>query len=327
MKKQTIIFIGFILLFSLLIVSGVLLFKKEEASYVMIVTKGDDMLAIKDTGEEIKLMSLEDYDDYVYTYKDNIVYLYLYKSDVIDDDKIESSILGYIDLTADDYEFTRLSRVSVDGVPVSIAVTNDYIYLTSSDYKGVYVYNIAESSLAGWNDFYELENVKLYSLSNNMMIYEEEDTFGIISMDGNAVLQVAEGDFILAYYGNIIFREYQTDHTNWIYKIYNIESGDFTIVSDIVGTDQNGVDNYIVAINDVYIYGDGSTIYRYENENWEMVYEFDSNISAINLGPDGLIYVTYSDSLKDGDITISLDLSDLEISGYDGEVYRNILYL
>ena len=130
MKKQNIIFILIVLLVVILIIGGVLLFRKDSVELEMIVTKGNSIYTINNLGEEIEIMDMSNYNDFVYTYKNNKLYLYLYTNKTIDGEVVENNFIGYIDLLDEDYELNSLSRATLEGTPESIAVTNDYIYFT-----------------------------------------------------------------------------------------------------------------------------------------------------------------------------------------------------
>ena len=317
MKKQNIIFILIVLLVVILIIGGVLLFRKDSVELEMIVTKGNSIYAINNLGEEIEIMDMSNYNDFVYTYKNNKLYLYLYTNKTIDGEVVENNFIGYIDLLDEEYELNSLSRATLEGTPESIAVTNDYIYLASSDYNGVYRYNIVDSSITGWSDFYELNHVKLYSFINDGMVYAEDNTLGLINIENDVLVKVAEGDLSFICGNNIVYKEYESD-TSWIYKVYNISDEEVKNISDVIDTQQDS----ILYIRDSYVYANGNSLYRNKDGVSEKIYEFNDYINSVNLGPDDLVYVSYGT-----DNVVSLDIDTLEINDYDSEVYLNILYI
>ena len=317
MKKQNIIFILIVLLVVILIIGGVLLFRKDSVELEMIVTKGNSIYAINNLGEEIEIMDMSNYNDFVYSYKNNKLYLYLYTYKTIDGEVVENNFIGYIDLLDEEYELNSLSRATLEGTPESIAVTNDYIYLASSDYNGVYRYNIVDSSITGWSDFNELNHVKLYSFINDGMVYAEDNTLGLINIENDVLVKVAEGDLSFICGNNIVYKEYESD-TSWIYKVYNISDEEVKDISDVIDTQQDS----ILYIRDSYVYANGNSLYRNKDGVSEKIYEFNDYINSVNLGPDDLVYVLYGT-----DNVVSLDIDTLEINDYDSEVYLNILYI
>ena len=317
MKKQNIIFILIVLLVIILIVGGVLLFKKEKVELEMIVTKGNGIYAINNIGEEIKIMDMRDYEDYIYTCKDDKLYLYLYTNKTIDGEKIENNFLAYIDLMSEDYELHSLSRATFEGTPVSIAVTNDYIYLVSTDYNGVYRYSFVDSSITGLSDFYDLNHVRLYSFFNNGMVYAEDDTLGFINIENEVLIKIAEGKLALVHDYDVIYKEYESDNS-WVYKVYNINNEEINVISDEINTNQDTIIYY----KDSYVYATNNMLYRYKDGTSEKIYEFNDYVNNVNIGPGDLLYVSYGN-----DDMVSLDIDTLKINSYEGEVYLNVLYI
>lgn len=302
-----------------------------------IVTKSENKIyALTLDGEEIELFDISEYNGgSIYTYINGKLYLYLNK---YTDKNTNKSILGYIDLTKEDYEFTKLTDLEIKGTPSSIAVADNKIYFTSSVYDGIYRYNIDTKYLSNANniEFKEGQIPDLYTISDELIGYavssttNESPSIGIINAKSKTKKEISNNaSFEYVYNGNIIYTQYEkNDYSKWTYYEYNINDKSSKQISDLTTSSQSIYESYIVPVDNYYIYVNKNTLYKYDNNTNEKILEFKESIDNINLISKNKINIVYGNIRNNNFKYQTLDLDNLKLNDAENKnTYLQVIYI
>lgn len=318
------------------------------SNIISIARKSDNKIyALTDSGNDIELMDVHEYNGGVtYTYDNGKLYLYLYKytpgkrnvetGDVIQEPK-DYNTLGYIDLTANNYNFTKLSDVKIEGSPESIAVVDNIIYFSSSAYNGIYKYDIDAKEFTTSSDFnFDGKiRVKLYTISNSKLAYSttgtinESPSIGIIDTKTGSKKEISSNaNFEYVYNGKIIYTQYDAinNYSKWKYYEYNVKDDSSKQISDSTSSTTSVYDSFVIPVDNYYVYVNENALNKYSNGKSEKIYEFDGSIDSINLVSNNTLNVVY------GIITEpkygNFDLNTLKLNDNQNDVsYSQVIYL
>lgn len=316
---------------------------------ISIAKKSDDKIyALTYSGNEVELMDVSKYNGgVVYTYYNGKLYLYLYKytsgktnvetGEVIQESK-DYNTLGYIDLTADNYNFTKLSDVTTIGRPESIAIVDNIIYFSSSAFDGIYKYNIDTKKFTTTNEFNfnRKTNIQLYTISNSKLAYlisgitNEPSSIGIIDIKTGSKKEIVSNvKFEYVYNGKIIYAQYDdiNNYSKWKYYEYNIKDDSFKQISDSTSSVTSIYNSFIIPFDDYYIYVNKNTLNKYSNGKNEKIYEFDGSINSINLVSSNKLNVVYGSGMNTKAKCSIFDLNSLTLSNQNDISYSQVLYL
>lgn len=372
MKKNKVLIVC-ILFVLILVIGDILLFKKNKISdpkkdnsitdnvtkeenntinhNIMSIVKesNNKIYALTYSGDAIELMDISEYNGgVVYAYDNGKLYLYLYKytagktntqtGEVVQESK-DNNILGYIDLTTNNYKFTKLADVKTKGSPESIAIVGGIIYFSSSAYDGIYKYNIDTKEFTTLSDFdfSGKTGVQLYTISNSKLGYStagttnESPSIGIIDIkNGSKKMISSNASFEYVYNDKIIYVQYDTlnNYSKWKYYEYNVKDGSSRQISDSTSSITGVDDSFIVPIDNYYVYVNENTLNKYSNEKSEKIYEFDGPIDSINLISRDKLSIVYSVDMNIEAKYGIFDLNSLTFNENQNDIsYSKILYL
>lgn len=328
--------------------------KKENnninSNIISIARKSDNKIyALTDSGNDIELMDVSEYNGgVVYTYNNGKLYLYLYKytpgktnvetGEVIQEFK-DYNTLGYIDLTTNNYNFTKLSDVKTDGSPESIAVVDNIIYFSSSAFDGIYKYNIdtKESTTSSDFNFNGKTGIQLYTISNSKLAYStagttnESPSIGIIDSKTGSKKEISSNaNFEYVYNGKIIYTQYDAinNYSKWKYYEYNVKDDSSKQISDSTSSVTSVYDSFVIPVDNYYVYVNENTLNKYSNGKSEKIYEFDGSIDSINLVSNNTLNVVYGAGMDTEAKYGNFDLSTLKLNDNQNDVsYSQVIYL
>ena len=302
-----------------------------------IVTKSDNKIyALTLDGQEIELFDISEYNGgSIYTYSNGKLYLYLNK---YTDKNTNKSMLGYIDLTQEDYEFTKLTDLEIKGTPSSIAVADNKIYFISSVYDGIHRYNIDTKylSMARNIEFKEGQIPDLYTISDKLIGYavssttNEAPSIGIINAKSKTKKEISNNaSFEYIYNENIIYTQYEkNDYSKWTYYEYNINDKSSKQISGLTTSSQSIYESYIVPVDNYYIYVNNNALYKYDNNTSEKILEFKESIDNVSLISKQELNIVYGNIRNNNFKYQILDLDNLKLNDAENQnTYTHVIYI
>ncbi len=311
--------------------------KVDNSDIISLAVKSDNKVcAFTENGTEIELLDVAEYNGGVqYTYCDGKLYLYLCK--YTEGEGKNYNALGYINIAEGDYKFTKLAEVDTEGYPNSIAVANNTLYFTSSDFDGIYKYSIGTDEFSVFDDFdfRRQKGIKLYTVSDNKLAYstagtsEESPTVGIVDAEASTVKEIYSNASIgYIFNEKIICTVYGDNYSRWTYTEYNVNDDTAVQISDTTSSNTSISTSCIVPVDDYYVYVNTNSLYKYSNGKSEKLYEFETSVNNINLISKNVLSVAYGDDIQDEEKYGHFSLDKSEFSEIQNEVfYTQALYI